>query len=257
MNDLSQIIKRYTIRYDKKIKKSTELLDKNLNIFSYTYFKIENDGRFVTLSNNPEQLDFYYAEKYYLYNPYLVDPNLLKSGLVFTAMTKDKDYLDTVNTSLNRFKMDNTFLMLEKNEGQVEGFLFATKPTQKQATSNYLNYLDLLKKFNGYFTREMSGILGKMHADGFNLKTTKAAKFFERDDGLPLASKDKVSQDFLKTISLLSPQEERCLALFRMGNSAQATASIMGLSRRTVEHYFENIKNKVGCYSKWDLLKLG
>jgi DNA-binding CsgD family transcriptional regulator len=257
MNDLSEIIKRYTIKYDKKIKETTDLLDKNFNICYYTYFKIENDGSFVTLSNNPEQLDFYYAEKAYLYNPYLVDPNLLKSGFVFTAMTKDENYLDTVNTSLNRFQMDNTFLMLEKNEGQIEGFLFATRPSDKRAVFNYLNYLDVLKKFNGYFIREMSCILGKMHADGFNLKTTKGVKFFERDDGLPLASKDKVSQDFLKMISLLSPQEERCLDLFRMGNSAQATASIMGLSRRTVEHYFENIKNKLGCNSKWDLLKIG
>ena len=256
MEDLSEIIKCYTIRYDKKIRDTTSYLGKYFNISCYTYFKIEKDGRFTTLSNNTEQLDFYYAEKYYLCNPYLVEPNLLKSGVVFTAMTKDEKYLDTVKTSLNRFQMDNTFLMLEKKEGCVEGFLFATKPTEKQAAFNYLNYFDILKKFNCYFVREMSPILGKMRADGFNWKL-QGAKFFERDKGLPLAAKDTISRDFLKMISPLSPQEERCLELFRLGYSAQATASIMSLSRRTVEHYFENIKHKLGCHSKWDLLKIG
>lgn len=254
MKDFSEIIKRYTIRYDKKIKEASCHLENQFNIFSYIYFKIENDGRFVTLSNNPEQLDFYYSEKYYLHNPYLVDPQLLKSGYVFTAQTKDEKYLATVNTSLNKFQMDNTFLMLEKKESQAEGFLFATKPSVKQV--NYLSYLDVLKKFNGFFLRQMSDLLGKMQADGFNLKTAKEASFFTRDSTLPLSAHDKKMFDFLRKISPLSLQEERCLELFRMGHTAQATASIMGLSPRTVEHYFENMKNKFGCSSKWDLLKL-
>lgn len=250
--DLSEIVKRYTIKYDRKIKELTDHLDKNLNIFIYVYFKILSDGKFITLSNNPESLEYYYAEKLYNSNPYLVDPNLLKSGFVFTATTKDEEYLDTVN-SLNRFHIDNTFLMLEKNEGQAEGFLFATRPNKP--TFNYISNLDILKKFNSFFIREMHSILNKMDAEGFNLKTAKGMNFLERKEGLPLASNDKMLQDFLKIISPLSPQEERCLDLFRSGCSAQATASIMGLSRRTVEHYFENIKNKLGCYSKWDLLK--
>lgn len=257
MNDLSEIIKRYTIKYDTKIKSLTDHLDKFLNIFSYTYFKIESDGRFVTLANNPECIDFYYFEKYFLHNPYFVDPKLLKSGIVFTSTTQNKNYLDTVSSILNRFQVDHTFLMLEKTEGRVEGFLFGAKESKSQTSFNYMNYLDVLKKFNSYFTREMSTVLGKMHADRFNIKNAKGKSFFERDRGLPLAANDKISQDFLKMISPLSPQEERCLSLFRQGYSAQATASIMGLSRRTVEHYFETIKRKLGCYSKWDLLKLG
>lgn len=253
MNDFSEIVKGYTIKYDKKIRGVTSHLYKNFNIFYYTYFKVQSDGRFITLSNNPEQLNFYYVEKYYLNNPYLVDPNLLKSGLVFTATTKDEEYLNTINTSLNRFQMDNTFLMLDKKGEQVEGFLYATKPNE--STFNYISNLDILKKFNWFFNREMSSVIKKMYSEEFNLKAAKGINFFKRKEGLPLAAKDKISQDFLKMISPLSPQEEKCLDLFRSGYSAQATACIMGLSRRTVEHYFESIKNKLGCYSKWDLLK--
>jgi LuxR family transcriptional regulator len=253
MSDFSEIVKKYTINHDRKIRNVTCHLYKNFNIFNYTYFKIQDDGRFVTLSNNPEQLDFYYSEKYYLDNPYLVDPSLLKSGLVFTAQTNDEKYLSTINTSLSRFQMDNTFLILDKKEGQVEGFLYATRPNQN--TFNYINNLDILRKFNWFFLREMSSTIKKMYSEGFNIKIAKGINFSQRKEGLPLASKDKISQDFLKMISPLSSQEERCLDLFRSGYSAQATASIMRLSRRTVEHYFESIKNKLGCYSKWDLLK--
>ncbi|MBA2369055.1 MAG: helix-turn-helix transcriptional regulator [Candidatus Protochlamydia sp.] len=257
MNELHQIVERYTVRYDKKIQNVTSLLKIHFNIFSYTYFKIDKLGGFVTLSNNPSQLDFYYSEQYYLNNPYLVDPDLLRSGSVLTATTQNKTYLDSINTSLNHFQMDNTFLMLERNEGQAEGFLFATKATTNQTTDVYLNNFENLKKFNRFFLVEMAPLLSKMSEDGFNMKQAKGTKFSVRNAGLPLAYADPISQDFLKKLSPLSSQEERCLDLFRRGNSAQATASIMGLSRRTVEHYFENIKNKLGCHSKWDLLLLG
>ena len=60
----------------------------------------------------------------------------------------------------------------------------------------------------------------------------------------------------LKEIYGLSPQEQRCLELFKKGHSAQATAVIMGLSRRTIETYFNIIKEKLNCNSKWDLLNL-
>ena len=40
------------------------------------------------------------------------------------------------------------------------------------------------------------------------------------------------------------------LTIYLEGRSAQSTAAILGLSRRTVEHYFENIKVKLNCRSK-------
>jgi DNA-binding CsgD family transcriptional regulator len=60
---------------------------------------------------------------------------------------------------------------------------------------------------------------------------------------------------FLKTTMAISPQEEKCLELYQQGHSAQSTAAILGLSLRTVESYFENIKYKLQCNSKRDLLQ--
>lgn len=254
--DISQIVKNYTTRFDKKLKKITSPLNDFFNIFNYVYFKIEEDGRFVTLSNYPEQLEYYYEEKFYLNNPYLVHPSLLKSGAVLTLTTQDDKYHETVVKSLERFNTHNTFLMLEKRNNQVEGHLFATRPGECDA-SFYLEKLPLLKKFNHYFAKEAAPILGKMRAEGFNLNHAKGKNFLERKKGLPLANKNDQEKAFLKAIFPLSPQEQLCFELFCQGHSAQSTAAVLNLSLRTVEHYFEKIKNKLGCRSKWDLLKIG
>jgi len=118
---------------------------------------------------------------------------------------------------------------------------------------HYLVRLDLLNKFIGYFKREAGEFIGKMKADGFNMKKERGLELFENAPTVPLAF-DPQFCSFLKRISILSPQERRCLDLFKQGKSAQATGAIMGLSQRTVEHYFDNIKNKLGCSSKYDLL---
>ena len=58
-------------------------------------------------------------------------------------------------------------------------------------------------------------------------------------------------QDF----SSLSKREKECLKLFLKGKTAQETASLLNISRRTVETYFENIKDKLGCFTKAEILQ--
>lgn len=52
----------------------------------------------------------------------------------------------------------------------------------------------------------------------------------------------------------LSRQENLCLKYLMQGKSAKAIANILSLSKRTVEHYIENIKNKMGVSSKYELM---
>lgn len=52
----------------------------------------------------------------------------------------------------------------------------------------------------------------------------------------------------------LSKREFECLFFILRGKTAKQTAEIMNLSKRTVETYIENLKNKFACDSKADLL---
>lgn len=63
-------------------------------------------------------------------------------------------------------------------------------------------------------------------------------------------NEDKV---FQKAASL-SARERDCLKYLLLGKTAKETGLLMKLSFRTVEYYFENIKDKLGCYSKRELI---
>lgn len=252
---MKEIIDKYTVKYDKKVKQICAPLVECLGIPVFTYFRLDSSGQFVILGNFAAQLEYYYDQQLFQANPYLVDPELLQSGCVILADTPDPEFLDTIERSKKMYHLDNTFLILEKSGDTVEGFFFGTR--SPNASPIYLHRLDLLKKFNHYFTQKAAPIIKQMEGEGFNLKQVKGSNFLKRSPDCPLSNHDPRTKNFLKCISPLSKRERECLELFRQGHSAQAAAARLNLSRRTVEHYYENIKNKLGCTSKWDLLNLG
>jgi DNA-binding CsgD family transcriptional regulator len=111
----------------------------------------------------------------------------------------------------------------------------------------------LLDSFTRYFKREASSIIERAIREQINIRLIKGDAFFKVPD-VPLARKDPKAEKFLNHIYPLSEREKQCLELFKEGKTAQMTGAILGLSQRTVEHYFDNIKNKLGCNSKTDLL---
>lgn len=68
---------------------------------------------------------------------------------------------------------------------------------------------------------------------------------------------DNINHKFLaKQASQLTEREKTCLKYLIMGKTAKETADILSMSTRTIEHYFENIKNKLICTSKRELFSI-
>ena len=58
------------------------------------------------------------------------------------------------------------------------------------------------------------------------------------------------------TIYLLTPREKECATWLILGKTAEETAAILGLSRRTVEDHLAAMKAKLGCSNKVQLAVL-
>ena len=53
----------------------------------------------------------------------------------------------------------------------------------------------------------------------------------------------------------LSKRQSQCLYYVLRGKSAAAIAKILGLSPKTVEYYIDEIKNKMRCQNKSELIE--
>ena len=248
--DLKKIVSDYTIKYDRKIKQICAPLNECLGLSVFEFYTIDGSGNFGILSTNPEQLDFYYSEKLYLFEPYLRHPQFFRSGCTLIPAVADPFYQEICSKN---YKFDHLFLKIERQGETLEGFLLGALGMNKLRGLDVIPHLKLLEKFIVYFKSEMKDLIGQMKADHFNLKKAKREAFFKPISELPLAWNPPESK-FLKMICPLSKREQECLELFKQGETAQSTAALLGLSSRTVEYYFTNIKNKLNCYSKRELM---
>lgn len=58
-----------------------------------------------------------------------------------------------------------------------------------------------------------------------------------------------------KSTTELSNRQMQCLYYLIKGHTAKQIGKILGLSNKTVEFYFSNLKKKLGCNSRMELIK--
>ncbi|MBA3239011.1 MAG: helix-turn-helix transcriptional regulator [Parachlamydiaceae bacterium] len=160
--------------------------------------------------------------------------------------------------------MDLGIILIQKHEDSVEFFGFTGNKKTSSLENIYLNHPQILKSFAIHFKKELGPILTGMENDADSLVSLKGEDFFcdqlicpEITSSTRLAYyRDLGMKCEAEKLGLLSARERQCLKLLIQDKSAKETGAILCLSSRTVESYFENIKNKLSCWNKQEILKL-
>jgi DNA-binding CsgD family transcriptional regulator len=256
MNDLNLLVQKYTIKQEHKIKRICVPIQDYLNIREIGYARVEADGRFCNINSFPPFLEYFYSENLANTQHYFSHPDLFQSGYTLAPVTFCPLFQKNIQ---NQYDINYVLYKLQKIKNGLEIFFFHPKMVLKKQNSKncfkYLKNINLLDKFTNYFRKEASCIIESAMAEGFNIKVIRGQAFYEVNPRLDLLSNDLKAKQFLKKISPLTEREQQCLDLYKQGRSSQATAAILNLSQRTVEHYFDNIKTKLGCQSKMELLE--
>jgi LuxR family transcriptional regulator len=73
-----------------------------------------------------------------------------------------------------------------------------------------------------------------------------------------VGSFDELSVDThkYKLLEMLTPREREIMLYYLRGKTAKETAILTNLTYRTIEYYFTNIKRKLNCRYKHDLLSM-
>ena len=244
------IVKRCIIKNQAALNKICAPLKDCLGIDKFGFLKIHNDGTYCHLTTKVEVAEYFYEKKLYFSEPHIRSPQLFEPGFTIIPVAKDPLYQEI---SKNKYQTDHMLIILKKFEYHMEIFFFVNYNTSESGYVRLLHQLHLLNKFVPFFRREATKLINNVQYEGFNAGTVLGEAFHSTDPNFALYRKELRAEHFLKSISPLSPREQACLDLYKLGYSAQATAAILKISNRTVEHHFENIKLKLGCFSKSEL----
>ncbi|HEY5260212.1 MAG TPA: LuxR C-terminal-related transcriptional regulator [Rhabdochlamydiaceae bacterium] len=265
MLNWEEIVQKYIVKHSDRIKKTTKPLVDHFGIAYFTYHRIDNEGKYTVLVDRPEWAERYVSSKIYLVDPYLRHPSVFESGISLWENHGSEEYRETVMKEAKEIlDLDTSVTLIQKHNGCVEFFGFAGKKEDCALESLYLNHRHLLKSFIGHFKREMRPVLTQMEDEAGSLIDLKGLDFFRQEPmcaDLPSETllayyKDLGMKWELAQIEKLTPRERQCLKLLTEDKSAKETAALLGLSPRTIESYFENIKNKLSCTYKHEVLHL-
>lgn len=261
MLNWKDIVQNYIIKYSNEISKITRPLRDHFGVGYFTYHRIDLTGKYIVLVDRPDWAEHYVSEQIFLNDPYLRHPSVYKSGISLIDSHGSEEYKERVLKAGKKvLNMDLAAILIQKNNHFVEFFGFAGNRETSSLESLYLNHAQLLTSFGVHFKKELGLILREMAEEANSLINLKGQDFVCEQPICPDIAPAALLA-YYRDLGMnchtekLSLRERQCLKLLIENKSAKETASILGLSRRTVEYYFENIKNKLSCWNKQEVLQ--
>lgn len=169
-------------------------------------------------------------------------------------------FFTQVNNPMGKKVVQNGLLLLRKGIYYDESFYYSMLDTVLSERPYYYCIINDLKDFSVYFLEKAKRIIehAKTNAIKYNIPKTSencfSSLFTKHDDNKALVDVNKFCFSTPYGDVFLSRQELNCLRHLALGRSQESISEQLGLSRRTVESYLLNIKNKLNAESKEELL---
>lgn len=235
----------------------------------FTYQKQFDDGSRISLSNKPQWIADYYNLALYQTSLFEKKPSEYKSG--FNIWIGDYD-LEVYRHGRQNYNTAHSITITEPQHDSNENYLFSTPNDKQQAIHFLANNMDILyhfilflkdrgrhifkaaekNKLNLYQSFQFDTQKSKYIDDkNFYQEMMALKKLFYTNTPVQRYVFEKGEHKGVK----LSHRELNCLIYLLQNKTAKETAQLMNLSCRTVESYFNNIKNKLNCENKIELVQ--
>lgn len=208
----------------------------------FNYYRNYFDGSVIRLSTD-HVWTMHYFKKNYL-NTTTVPPAYLTKSLNYYIWLTDDCPEILLDAALN-FNTSNGISIAKRHAEYIEYFCFATTLDNKSIVNNfYLNNLDVLLQYCSNFKDLAQPLLALYEKDrivtaneGIRMLATSDVKIIDSSDPFRL-----------------SQQQRICARLLLTGLSCKQIAKEMRLSHRTVESYINNLRDKLDCRNKTELI---
>ncbi len=261
----TEIVQNYITKHSDQIRKTTQPLRQLFGIGYFTYHRIDSKGKYTVLVDRPDWAEHYVSEQIFQNDPFLRDYSMYESGICVMDKHGSREHQEKLLSSAKQvLNLDLGVMFIQKQATCAEFFGFCGSKRASSLEMLYVNHPGLLHSFCTHFKKQFTPLLTQMEDEASSLIDLKGRDFFCKEPICQKVAPDTI-QDYYKTIGKqaevehagkLSARERECLRLLIEGKSAKETAMLLGLSRRTIEFYFENIKDKLACWSKQEVFQI-
>lgn len=238
-----------------------------IGINHFTYQKSFNDGSRINLSSKPQWIEDYYNLKLYESSLFEAKSTLYKP--YHEIWIGDYD-LEVYRCGKLRYNNSHSITITEPQSNSCEFYLFSATEDNLQVIEFLSRNVDILYHFILYFKDRAGYLLKNAHKYKLSLNTIRVPyhDLLLAREGFNNSMLER-KKEFLRETQIyryifgekehpkakLSKREIDCVLHLLDNKTAEETAALMDISRRTVESYLENIKIKLNCTNKVELYR--
>lgn len=250
-------IKDFCQRLEKGVD-SVRHLTKNfreaLDITAFAYVRVYHDGKVSWVSSDSDQdrllIDVGALES----DPLIDKAQLLKEGKYLWFHNREFSGCEEFyRIRSQNFKLDHGLVIVNHQKDYLETGSFSGLLAQKPLYNLFINETGLFRSLLEHFKSSLDKTLIAILENGLRIDNIKSPqrKCYEHLSS-DIRSKLIISLGFSNFLKL-STRERECLELLDQNLTYQEIGNRLKLSVRTIEHYFDTIRNKLDIYSRAEL----
>jgi DNA-binding CsgD family transcriptional regulator len=248
---------RISIKYSHVIQAALKPLKAALGVNYFYYSRISNEGLYSAFSSNPEWNRYWQEQRLYLQSYHYLQPERYQTGTTICLPSLEEDFRSVHQIAREKFNIHYVIEVVSKSHQGIESFGFSTSWLDHTTISLFLTNLPCLKLFFRVFREKHGELFRQLKDCSFDLGLEIGPKFSQVTHIAPTLM---LGSDFLKDIGVpihahLSEREREICSVITRGLSAREIGEDLELSKRTVESYIENIKTKLNCFTKAEMIQ--
>lgn len=251
----SQLYRNFDLSVD-RVRNLTKNFCQQLAITVFGYVRIYDNGMVSWITTNPDQDRFLVESDELSRNPLVNDKNLLKEGFYLDIYNRqflgcEKFYRERARL----FQMDHGMVLVRHQKDYIETCCFSGLSAKRSLYQLFMNEQPLFRAFMEHFTNQLDTRLLEMLSRGILLADLKGESDLPSENILDFSGDRTLLLEACgwKNLLKLSKREKQCLVLLKEGHTYSAIGLSLGLSERTIEHYLESVKNKLGLETRTEL----
>lgn len=248
--------KKFCLESSQDILEITKPLINSLGASGFAFHRLYKDGSRIYFSTNEKWIEYFYSNDYFLCS------NYKKFSIMNVMLWKhwpqhDRSFTRLITDAKVNFDYGNGISINKKQSDYVDSFGFRGFSHDEDINFRYLSNLFSIEKFLNLFLLKAGKLISGAYKnrvvipepDDINLYTGNVGAVYDQfhiDNNL-LVYNSNIP---------FSQRESECIYLMLLGKTTKETARKLGISPRTVETHINNIKAKLNCISRSQILSL-
>lgn len=261
--EIKNLLKVYNSDLTDQFKKLAKPMESIYGFDYINYRWVSADGDFFHISTMPERAHYIFTDHLYKQCPFIHYPNNYSNGAYLVHSLYDINYIKTLEEHYNN-KMPQSIIICKKRMDGIQVFTLGCTNINSPALAIAINNLNIFDKFCEYLITQWSSRFNKMEPFIINIKKIIGKEKFYNKPNFYQGTDIQSKQQFLKCIGYeekyaleileMTKRETECLRLIVEGHTVKKMARTLHISPRTLEIHIRNIKKKLHCNTRIDIL---